>query len=163
MNICLKNIFSPAAAVLFSLQVTAQIQQPVPLPRQTIAKPTANVKLLELANVIEGRWRGTFMVQNPGSVMVDSIWMAFKKDGTLSFKHQQYEFNGPVTGTYSVLKNAIEIHCNKAPFSHIYTGTWNINNGIISGTSTTVRAKDASQPPYYKEGTDNGTFTLMKY
>lgn len=157
-----KNILFSALLFIVT-HVTAQIQQPVPLPKQIIAKPTANVKLLELANVIEGRWKGTMMIQYTGSVSVDSVWMEFKKDGTLSYKHQHFEFNGPTTGTYSLLKNVIEINCNKAPFSHNYTGTWNINNGVISGNFTTIRAVDPTQPTYYQAGTDNGTFTLKRY
>ncbi|MFN8253386.1 MAG: hypothetical protein U0V75_16070 [Ferruginibacter sp.] len=159
----MKKIYCLLACMIAAMITSAQIQQPLPLPKQTIAKPVANVKPIELANVIAGRWKGTRLIQNNGSVTVDSLWMEFKTDGTLNFRHQQYELNGPKTGTYALLKNVLEIKISKQPFSHVFNGTWNNNNGIISGSCTTTRAKDPSQPPYYMEGTETGSFTLVKY
>ncbi len=134
-----------------------------PLPKQIIAKPQANVRLLELKDVIEGRWRGARITQLPGAVNVDSVWLEIKKNGTLSFKHQQYEFNGPTTGTYSLIKNKIIVTCNKFPFNHTLNGDWDINTGMITGHYIELREKDSTQPPYYNPGRNTGTFNLIKY
>ena len=138
-------------------------QPPVPLPKHIIAQPQANVKLLELSNVVVGKWRGARITQLPGAVNVDSVWLEIKKNGTLSFKHQKYELNGPTEGTYTVSKNKITISCIKFPFTHTLSGDWDINTGMISGNYIELREKDNTQPSYYIPGRNTGTFNLIKY
>jgi hypothetical protein len=149
--------------LLINSAVAGIAQPPVPLPKQTIAKPQANVRLLELTDVISGRWRGARITQLPGAVNVDSVWIEFKKNGTLSFKHQKFEFNGPTEGTYTITKNKISISCFKFPFTHTFNGDWDINTGMITGNCIELREKDNTQPPYYSPGRNTGTFNLVKY
>jgi len=158
----MKKQFFTIALMLFAMLNTFA-QQPVPLPKQIIAKPQANVRLLELKNVIEGRWRGARITQLPGAVNVDSVWLEIKQNGSLSFKHQKYEFNGPTEGRFSIIKNKIVITCNKFPFNHTLNGTWDINTGMITGNYIEMREKDNTQPPYYSPGRNTGTFNLIKY
>ena len=147
-------------ALLFSLGVLAQPQPP--LPKHIINRPTANPKLITLADVIAARWRGTRLTQLTGAVSVDSLWFDFKKNGTLVFKHQKYEFNGPTMGTWTLSGNKITIVADKFPFTHTLTGTWDINTGIISGKFDELRENDNTQPPYYSPGSNSGTFTLTR-
>jgi hypothetical protein len=150
-------------ASFITASITAIAQRPMPLPRQDIAKPQANVRLLELSDVINSRWRGARIKQLPGAVNVDSVWLEMKSNGTFSFKHQQYEFNGPIAGTYVVTKNKVVFSVNKFPFYHTLDGQWDINTGIISGRFKEVREKDPAQPSYYVPGTNTGSFSLTRY
>lgn len=140
-----------------------QPQIPTQLPKHEINKPQANAQLLQLNNVIIGKWKGARLIQNIGSVTVDSLWLEFKKDGTLSFKHQQYEFNGPVTAVYTINKNTLRIVADKFPFKHILQGVWDINTGSINGNFNETRERDNTQPAYYSPGTATGNFNLIKY
>jgi hypothetical protein len=150
-------------ATIIATGFTSVAQRPIPLPRQDIAKPQANVKILELSDVIDARWRGARIKQLPGAVNVDSVWLEIKSNGTFSFKHQQYEFNGPVTGTYVVTKNKVVFTVNKFPFYHTLDGQWDSYTGIISGRFKEVREKDPAQPTYYVPGNNTGNFSLTRY
>jgi hypothetical protein len=162
-NSCMKILLA-LLALTFSLCVFAQPRPPMPLPKHIILKPTANPKLITFADVIIAKWHGARLTDIPGGgVTVDSLWFEFKKDGTLSFKHQKYEFNGPTMGTWTMTGNAIRINADKFPFTHNLSGTWNINNGVISGTFTELRERDNTQPPYYSPGSNTGTFNLSRY
>jgi hypothetical protein len=156
-----KHLFIIACMFFAVLNIFAQ--PPVPLPKHIIAQPQANVKLLELSNVVVGKWHGARITQLPGAVNVDSVWLEIKKNGTLSFKHQKFEFNGPTEGTYSISKNKITISCIKFPFTHTLSGDWDITTGIISGNYIELREKDNTQPSYYIPGRNTGTFNLIKY
>ena len=151
-----------ALAIAFTTVIKAQTQIP-PIPKQIVAKPQANVRVLELKDIIEGRWRGARITQLSGAVNIDSVWLEIKANGTLSFKHQKYEFNGPKEGTYTITKNKINIICNKFPFNHSFNGEWDINTGVLSGNYIELREKDSNQPPYYSPGRNTGTFNLIKY
>jgi len=159
----MKNILIILVCFIFKMNLVAQPQIPPQLPKQEIAKPQANVRLIELNNVIVGKWKGARLsyITN-GTVTVDSLWFDFKKDGTLNFKHQKYELNGPTVGTYTVTKNSIKIVADKFPFTHTLQGIWSINDGVINGNFREVRERDASQPTYYTPGTETGTFNLTK-
>jgi hypothetical protein len=145
------------------LQAQIQQQPPAQLPKHVISKPQPNVQLLQLSNVIVGKWKGARLIQKTGAVTVDSVWFDFKADGTVSFKHQQYELNGPTGGTYIINKNNMAITIYKFPFRHTLQGSWNRTDGKINGNCTEVREADPSQPSYYTAGTDAGTFSLFKY
>ncbi len=158
------GILSAMLLSVISMAVAQPRQQPVPLPRQIIARPQANVKILELTNVIEGRWRGARITTLAGGLVnVDSVWIEFKINGTLTFKHQQYEFNGPNAGTYTISKNAIQISIVRFPFAHALNGNWNTNTGILSGQYSETRDNDATQPSYYIPGSNTGSFNLTRY
>jgi hypothetical protein len=156
----IKELCISATIIAAGFSGTAQT---FPLPKHEIAKPQANIKRLELKDVIEGKWRGARITQLPGAVNVDSVWLEVKKNGTLSFKHQKYEFNGPITGTYSITKNKIVFTCNKFPFNHTLNGDWDINTGMITGNYVELRERDNTQPPYYSPGRTTGTFNLVRY
>jgi hypothetical protein len=153
----------PAIIVLLAITLSTAAQPSIPLPKHIIAQPQANVKLLELNDIISGRWRGARITQLPGAVNVDSVWLEIKKNGTLSFKHQQYEFNGPTEGTYTITKNKIVISFIKFPFTHTLNGEWDIKTGTISGNYIELKEKDSNQPSYYVPGRNTGTFNLIKY
>lgn len=143
--------------------ITVVAQPPVPLPKHVIAQPKSNARLLELKDVLIGKWRGARITQLSNAVNVDSVWIEFKKNGVLSFKHQKYEFNGPTEGTWSISKNSLVINCIKFPFTHTLNGSWEITTGTISGNYIEVREKDNTQPAYYSPGRNTGTFNLAKY
>ena len=147
--------------LLFSLSVAAQTQPP--LPKHIITRPQANPRLITFSDVIVGKWRGARITQLTGAVNVDSLWLEFKKNGTLSFKHQKYEYNGPIVGTWTLSGNSIRIIADKFPFTHTLNGTWDINTGIISGTFSEMREKDDTQPTYYTPGSNSGSFNLSRY
>jgi hypothetical protein len=112
---------------------------------------------------ITGKWTGARLIPLPGgAIHTDSTWMEFKKDGTVAFKHQKYEFNGPTTGTYTFQKNVLKITIIKFPFNHTFEGNYDNNTGLVTGFFKEVREKDPAQPAYYIPGTDSGTFTLVK-
>lgn len=131
--------------------------------RQTIKRPTTNAKQLTLYDVILNKWKGARLTELPNALNVDSVWIEFRIDGTLSFKHQKYEFNGPTEGTWIMNGNDIKITVEKFPYTHVLKGTWSPNTGVITGTYLEVRDKDNTQPPYYTPGTNNGTFNLSRY
>ncbi len=150
---------------MLTMLASAQIQpgSQMPLPRQDIARPKPVVKSYTLANDLKGRWRGARIIQNVGSVTVDSMWMEFKADGLVYFQHQSYEINGPKEGTYTISRTALGINFEKAPYTHVFTGGMNVANGMITGNFIETRAIDNTQPPYYVPGTYTGSFSLRKY
>ena len=97
-----------------------------------------------------------------GAIHTDSTWIELKKDGTVGFKHQKYEFNGPTSGTYTFQKNVVRITIIKFPFSHVFEGNYDTQTGIITGSFKEIREKDPTQPAYYIPGIDAGTFTLYR-
>jgi hypothetical protein len=113
--------------------------------------------------VITGKWAGARFIPLPGgAIHTDSTWIEFKKDGTIGFKHQKYEFNGPTSGTYTLQKNVVKITITKFPFTHTFEGNYDSQAGSITGFFKEIREKDATQPAYYVPGTDSGSFTLYK-
>lgn len=116
-------------------------------------------------STITGKWTGARLIPLAGGgIHTDSTWIEFKKDGTLTFKHQKYEFNGPTSGTWSFQKNTLRVSIVKFPFNHTFEGTIDNNNNNISitGFFKEIREKDPTQPAYYVPGVDSGTFTLIK-
>jgi hypothetical protein len=149
-------------ALLFSLGVAAQPQPAI--PKHIINRPTTTAKPLTLNDVIAARWRGARITELPGGyVNVDSLWFAFKRNGTLTFKHQKFEFNGPTMGTWTISGNTITIIADKFPFTHKLYGNWDYMTGIITGKFDEVRETDDTQPTYYSPGTNKGTFNLTRY
>jgi hypothetical protein len=112
---------------------------------------------------ITGKWTGARLIPLPGgAIHTDSTWIEFKKDGTVGFKHQKYEFNGPTSGTYTFQKNVVRITITKFPFSHTFEGNYDTQSGLINGLFKEIREKDPTQPAYYIPGMDTGAFTLYK-
>jgi hypothetical protein len=160
-----KQLILTGITIFVAVTAFAQRQPPqsIPLPLHDIVKPKPNVKSYTLATDLVGRWKGARIIQNVGSATVDSLWMEFKANGTVSFKHQQFELNGPQSGTYTISRSVLKINIEKLPFTHSFDGGMNVANGIITGTCTEVRAEDNTQPAYYTAGTFSGSFNLKKY
>ncbi len=144
--------------LLAGQQASAQITP----SRPAISKPQANPRQITLPDVLFAKWKGARITNLPGAVNVDSLWIEFHVDGTLNFKHQKFEFNGPAAGTWTMSGNSITIIADKFPFIHTLNGTWNVNTGVISGSFKEVREKDATQPSYYTSGSNTGTFNLSR-
>lgn len=145
----------------FSDMVRAQPQPQLPtqLPKHELGKPVTTAKPF---SDIVGKWKGTRLTQNTGSVTVDSIFFEFKKDGTVSFRHQRFEHNPAKTGTYSFIKNVLIADIYLFPFKHRFEGTYDRTTGKITGTFSEVREKDPNAPPYYVPGTESGSFSITK-
>lgn len=141
--------------------VTAQQQPQLPtqLPKHELGKPVTTAK--PFPDVV-GKWKGTRLIQNTGSVTVDSLFFEFKKNGTVGFRHQRFEHNPAITGTYSFIKNVLIADIYLFPFKHRFEGTYDRATGKITGTFSEVREKDPNAPPYYLPGTENGSFSITK-
>lgn len=136
-----------------------QPQLPTQLPKHELGKPVTTAS--PFSDVV-GKWKGTRLTQNTGSVTVDSLFFEFKKDGTVQFRHQRFEHNPARKGTYSFSKNLLIADIYLFPFKHRFEGSYDKVTGKITGTFSEVRERDPNAPSYYVPGTESGSFSITK-
>jgi hypothetical protein len=155
------TLFLSALLFCYFNTIIAQTQPQLPtqLPKHELGKPVTTAKAF---SDVVGKWKGTRLTQNPGSVTVDSLFFEFKKDGTVHFRHQRFEHNPARTGTYSFIKNVLIADIYLFPFKHHFEGTYDRATGKITGAFSEVRERDPNAPPYYAPGTESGSFSITK-
>jgi hypothetical protein len=153
------SLFTLLSCFSNTMKAQPQPRLPTQLPKHELGKPVTTAKAF---SDVVGKWKGTRLTQNSGSVTVDSLFFEFKKDGTVHFRHQRFEHNPAKTGTYSFIKNVLIADIYLFPFKHRFEGTYDRTTGKITGTFSEVREKDPNAPPYYVPGTESGSFSITK-
>lgn len=68
-------------------------------------------------------------------IVVDSMWVEFRVDGSASLRLRSFGTNLPKEGGYTLTSNSVDLKVpNQFQYTHRFLATWNATSGVLSGT-----------------------------